>query len=207
MKVICDRGALVESLNLVSGVIVSRTPKPVLACVKLTASEDALQIVGTDLEVAVRLSTPRVEVEEPGEALIPADKLDQIVREIDRPHPHPRDRGRRRPYPRPGLATSRSSASPRPTSRPCPNSPAMPTSRSPPAELHRLISQTLFATARENSRYAINGVLLSARATSSPGRHRRPPPRPGTRPVQGQGRRSFRHRAHQGAEPAAAAVR
>ena len=28
------------------------------------------------------------------------------------------------------------------------------------ADLHRLIAQTLFATARENSRYAINGVLI-----------------------------------------------
>jgi len=81
MKVICDRGALVESLNLVGGVVVARTPKPVLTCVKLSASEGNLTLSATDLEVAVRLCTPRVEVQEPGEALIPADKLSQIVRE------------------------------------------------------------------------------------------------------------------------------
>jgi len=81
MKVICDRGALVESLGLVGGVVISRTPKPVLTCVKLTAGDDGLVLEATDAEVSIRLSTPRVEVAEPGEALIPADKLQQIVRE------------------------------------------------------------------------------------------------------------------------------
>ena len=42
MKVICDRGALVEALNLVGGVVVTRTPKPVLTCVKLAAADGEL---------------------------------------------------------------------------------------------------------------------------------------------------------------------
>src|SRR5690606_3377410 len=81
MKVICDRGALIESLNLVGGVVVARTPKPVLTMVKLTANEDGVSLAATDLEASVTLTTPRVQVDEPGEALIPADKFTQIVRE------------------------------------------------------------------------------------------------------------------------------
>lgn len=159
MKVICDRGALVESLGLVGGVVVSRTPKPVLTCVKLTAGNDGLVLEATDTEVSVRLSTPRVEVAEAGEALIPADKLQQIVRESIDPtltlhteqdvahivgqdskfkifgHP-PTD------FP----ATTEFSGDPDFTIN--------------AGDLHRLIAQTLFATARENSRYAINGVLV-----------------------------------------------
>ncbi|MDX1682359.1 MAG: DNA polymerase III subunit beta, partial [Phycisphaeraceae bacterium] len=81
MKIVCDRSALVESLNLVSGVVASRTPKPVLTCVQVKAEDDRVTLGATDLEVAVSLSTPRVEVEEAGEALILADKLNQIVRE------------------------------------------------------------------------------------------------------------------------------
>ena len=42
MKVICDRAELVDLLNLAGGVILSRTPKPVLQCVKLTVIEDTL---------------------------------------------------------------------------------------------------------------------------------------------------------------------
>ena len=60
MKVICDRGALVEALNLASGVVVSRTPKPVLQCVKLTATSDELAVAATDLEVALRVASTRI---------------------------------------------------------------------------------------------------------------------------------------------------
>ena len=81
MKVLCDRGALVDALNLVSGVVVSRTPKPVLRCVKLSAGEDGLTLAATDLEASVKVTTPRVEVEEAGEALVPCEKLNQIGRE------------------------------------------------------------------------------------------------------------------------------
>ena len=72
MKVICDRGALVELLNLVGAVVGTRTPKPAIRCVKLTAvagDQAALTLDATDLEVAVRLTTQSVEVQEPGEAL------------------------------------------------------------------------------------------------------------------------------------------
>ena len=85
MKAICDRGALLESLNMVNGVIVTRTPKPVLTCVKITAQNDALTLSATDLELAVRVTTPRVEIQEPGDALVPADKLRQIVSESTDP--------------------------------------------------------------------------------------------------------------------------
>src|SRR5262245_28521562 len=85
MKVICDRAALVDAVNVVGGVVVSRTPTPVLQCVKLTAAEGRLTLSATDLEVGLRLGVDQVEVQKPGEALIPADKLTQIVRACDDP--------------------------------------------------------------------------------------------------------------------------
>ncbi|MEQ9453918.1 MAG: DNA polymerase III subunit beta [Phycisphaeraceae bacterium] len=161
MKVICDRGALVEALNTVSGVVLSRTPKPVLRCVKLTAeaSPPMLTLVGTDTEVTVTLKTERIEVAEAGEALIPADKLGQIVREsID---------------PTIEIATDEESAViTGKDSRfkvfgyPVADFAAVPVFKGDAdfeigaSDLHRLIAMTIFATARENSRYAINGVLL-----------------------------------------------
>src|SRR5437870_38459 len=54
MKVICDRAALVDAVNIAGGVVVSRTPTPVLTCVKLTATEGQLSLAATDLEVGVR---------------------------------------------------------------------------------------------------------------------------------------------------------
>jgi DNA polymerase-3 subunit beta len=161
MKVICDRGALVESLSLVGGVVASRTPKPVLTCVKLIADADeaSLTLSGTDLEVAIRLSTPRVDVQEGGEALIPADKLSQIVRESTDPtltletdgdvaHITGQDSKFR---------IFGYSASEFP---PIPEFEGEPDYEISAAELHRLVAMTIFATARETSRYAINGVLF-----------------------------------------------
>jgi len=59
MKVICDRGALVEALGLAQSVVVSRTPKPVLTCVKLSADDGTLTLAATDLEAAVHLTVTR----------------------------------------------------------------------------------------------------------------------------------------------------
>lgn len=161
MKVICDRAALVEALNTVSGVVLARTPKPVLRCIKLTADDSPpkLTLVGTDTEVTVTLQTERIEVAEPGEALIPADKLGQIVREsID---------------PTIEIATDDESAViTGKDSRfkvfgyPVADFGSVPEFKGDAefeiaaGDLHRLLTMTLFATARENTRYAINGVLL-----------------------------------------------
>lgn len=159
MKVICDRGALVDALNTAGAAVVARTPKPVLTCVKLTATEGALTLDSTDLEVAIHLTIHQVEVAEPGETLIPADKLQSIVREsadatltieTDAEAAHVTG------------ADSHFKVF------------GYPVSEYPPvgafegdasfeiaaSEMVDLINRTLFATARENSRYAINGVLM-----------------------------------------------
>ncbi|MCX5661778.1 MAG: DNA polymerase III subunit beta [Planctomycetota bacterium] len=159
MKVICDRGALVEALNLISGVVVARTPKPVLACVKLVAADGTLSISATDLEVSVRISTARVEVQTPGSALILADKLSQIVRESVDPtltltveQDVAEIRGQDSRYKVFGYPVA--------DYPPVPEFTGEPHFLATAGDLHKLISQTIFATARENSRYAINGVLL-----------------------------------------------
>ena len=54
MKVICNRGALLEALIVAGNVVQARTPKPVLQCVKLTAADDRLTIAATDLEASIR---------------------------------------------------------------------------------------------------------------------------------------------------------
>jgi DNA polymerase III subunit beta len=159
MKVICDRGALVEMLNLVSGVIVTRTPKPVLTCVKLEAEGSTLTLSATDMEIALRVSSSKVDVQEPGEALIPADKFNQIVREsVDPTITFTREedtahiRGQDSHFKVFGY---------RPADfPPIPHFSGEADFEVSAADLHKLISQTIFATARENTRYAINGVLL-----------------------------------------------
>src|SRR5512133_1340512 len=81
MKVICNRGALLEALNVAGNVAASRTPKPALQCVKLTAADDRLILAAPDLEVAIRYADSQVQVEQTGEALLPANHFRDIVRE------------------------------------------------------------------------------------------------------------------------------
>ena len=81
MKAICNRGALLDALNLTGNVVAARTPKPVLQCLKLSVENNALTVAATDLEVAIRYRDEQVQIEQPGETLVPADKLRDIVRE------------------------------------------------------------------------------------------------------------------------------
>ncbi|MHC4991617.1 MAG: DNA polymerase III subunit beta [Planctomycetota bacterium] len=160
MKVICDRAALVDAVSLVGGVVVSRTPTPVLLCIKLTAEEGTLRLAATDLEVGLRMGVDQVDVEEAGEALVPADKLNQIVRACDDPtltldtDDHAMHiRGANSHFKVFGYD---------PKEAPAVRSfgDASVDCEVPAGRLRTLVQRTLFAAAAEHSRYAINGVLF-----------------------------------------------
>jgi DNA polymerase-3 subunit beta len=81
MKVKFNTAALQEALALVTSIVPSRTPKPILQCVRLQAESDNVRISGTDLEVGITCRVTQVEVEQEGDVVLPADKLVSIVRE------------------------------------------------------------------------------------------------------------------------------
>ncbi len=159
MKAICDRAGLVDLLNIVGPVALTRTPKAALTCVKITAGDGVLTLAATDLELAIWANTARVEVSEGGEALVPADKLSQIVREsadatltveVENNLMHIRGEG----------AHFQVFGQPPEDFPPLPQFTGNPDFEVEAGELQKLITQTIFATARETSRYAINGVLV-----------------------------------------------
>ncbi len=81
MKAKFNKVALQEALTLVTSIVPSRTPKPILQCIHITATEEAVSICATDLEVGISYNVTQVEVDSPGEAVVPADKIASIVRE------------------------------------------------------------------------------------------------------------------------------
>ena len=81
MKVNFNRASFSDALGLLAAVVPSRTPKPILRCVKISAEEKEVRIYGTDLEVGINCLVSEVEVEQVGEAVIPADRLTAVVRE------------------------------------------------------------------------------------------------------------------------------
>ncbi len=82
MKVICDREKLREGLSIANNVVPAKSTRPVLENVCLVATDDALELVGTDLEVSVRFRIEDVEVTDPGPAVIPARVTLDFVRDL-----------------------------------------------------------------------------------------------------------------------------
>jgi len=82
MKVLVERERLREALQVVSSVIPVKSTRPAIENVYLVATDSALELVGTDLEVAVRYKIEEVKVEDPGTALIPARVATDFVRDL-----------------------------------------------------------------------------------------------------------------------------
>lgn len=168
MKVICDRAALQEATNLAAGVVNPRSPRPQLACIRLTAKREGaggtLTLAATDAEISLRLTTDEVEVQEEGEALIPADKIRQIVAAQDSdPTLTLETDGEKTTIKGTGSRFLIYGFPPAdfPPIPDFPKAEAAADSFSASSEgFLQLIQRTIFSTARENSRYAINGVLL-----------------------------------------------
>ncbi len=163
MKVICDRLALVDAVNTASGIVASRTPTPVLKCLKLTASnaESAgLILTATDLEVGLRLGVAEVDVIEEGEAAIPADKLSQIARACDDPTLTIETEDHAIHIRGAGSHFKVFGYDPKEFPPVRDFSDATVDCEIKAGVLRTLITRTLFAAAVEHSRYAINGVLF-----------------------------------------------
>jgi DNA polymerase-3 subunit beta len=81
MKVNFTRDVLSDVLVLLTSIVPSRTPKPILRCVRITAADSEVRICATDLEVGINCLVSGVQVEEDGDVVVPTDRLAAIVRE------------------------------------------------------------------------------------------------------------------------------
>jgi len=159
MRVSFNRSALADALSLVVSVVPSRTPKPVLKCVRITAAGKEVRICATDLEVGLNHLISEVEVTREGEVVVDADRLSAIVREstddvlvFDAEGTTCQIRGADSHFTIYGQDPKQY-----PTVRTLADGEADLLLSLEQLQLG--IKQSLFATAKESSRYAINGVL------------------------------------------------
>lgn len=163
MKVTFNRSALAEALGLITSVVPSRTPKPILRCVRIATSGSDMRIYATNLELGLDYMVSEVEVDQEGEVVIEAERLAAIVREsadevlvlesgdttceIRGGDSHFTVYGQDpKQYPKvPSFGSGH------------------PDITISLEQLQAGIERCLFATARESSRYAINGVLWEAK--------------------------------------------
>lgn len=81
MKLSIARGALLDSLTVVTRALSSRTTLPILSGVLLSAGDGAVVLQATDLEISIRDSAP-ADVEQPGAAVVPGRLLADVVRKM-----------------------------------------------------------------------------------------------------------------------------
>ncbi len=81
MKVKFNKAAMQEALGLVSSIVPTRTPKPILQCLRMSAKGDTITLSATDAEVGISFCVRQVEIDSEGDIVIPAEKIASIVRE------------------------------------------------------------------------------------------------------------------------------
>jgi DNA polymerase-3 subunit beta len=81
MRAVCHREGLLSACQLVSAAIPARDVKPILKNLKAIAGDGRCTLMATDMEVGIRLDVCGLTIQEPGEAILPAKKLIDILRE------------------------------------------------------------------------------------------------------------------------------
>jgi len=81
MKIVYPRDQFFAGVSLVSSICSGKTTKPILQNMKFVAKKEELQILGTDLEIAMRYKLPGDGVIEEGEAVVSATRLLNIIKE------------------------------------------------------------------------------------------------------------------------------
>jgi DNA polymerase-3 subunit beta len=162
MKIMCDRVALHDALTATTAVIATRTPKPILQCIRVTAAKDELILTAYDQELGLRYHVKEVEVSKPGETLVPGERMAAIVREsadetlaIETEGDACHVRGSDSHFQIFGQDVRQFP--------PVPELEGEPDVRVGSGLLRSCIERTVFAAAKESTRYAINGVLWEKR--------------------------------------------
>src|SRR5262249_21113696 len=81
MRMVCHREGLLSACQLAGVAAATRDVKPILKNFKAIVGEGRCTLMATDLELGTRLEVRGVQVEEPGEAILPAARLTAILRE------------------------------------------------------------------------------------------------------------------------------
>ncbi len=164
MKATCEREKLLHAFQMAASVAPARSPKPILQNVKLSLTSDSAILMGTDLEVGVRVEVPGFSVEAPGSVVLPRDRFGKILSEssdeqlrIESDGHKVRVRGDRSEFQLP---------SENPDEFPSVLAFEAEKYHEMPARMFReVIRRTVYATDNESSRYALGGVLLELSAT------------------------------------------
>jgi DNA polymerase-3 subunit beta len=170
MRFTCERDDLYKAVQSISGVVASKGVHPVYESVQITADSESLTLQATDLEIGMKYRVPvsdALRVEQPGTAVVPAQRLGAICRELAKGEViFTWDAERRESSLQAGRGHFKLQG-PSPEDFPeIPEVGGVEEVSIPAGELRQMIKRTAFAAAKERMRYALNGLLLQVEGTS-----------------------------------------
>lgn len=159
MEFTVKQPALQKELEVLQGVVERKNTVPILGNVLLSADEEGLELMATDLEVSVR-SRAEASVKSPGGISVSARKLFEIVRLLPDDKVIIKDDGqnwvtvtcKKSRFRIMGLAKDDFPTLPSPGK--------MTMIKIPGAQLRRMTEKVIFAVTPDDSRFALNGALM-----------------------------------------------
>lgn len=158
MQFVCSRGTLTAALQIVAGVVPSRTTRDILKNIKLMVGGGRAILAGTDGEISIRHEIPEVATDSHGEALLPTARVLNILREMTDDEVKVEVTGDT-VWIRGGYSEFRLSAEDAADFPPIPEFDESDYHVVAAPALRTLIRRTIFATDVESTRYALGGVL------------------------------------------------
>ena len=157
MKARCKRKELLAAFGMVSGVVPTRSPKPILQNVKMVVDpEVGTTLMATDLEVGIRHKVYGVTAYEAGSVILPTNKMQSILSTTSDAEIDIETVGDklmvRSTYAKFDLPSEDASLFPE-----VPDFTATSYHVVAAADLRKLIRRTMFATDVESTRYALGG--------------------------------------------------
>ena len=160
MQFSVSKNALLKELNLLQGIVEKKSTIPILSNVLIeTVNDSTISLVATDLDVSLQTECA-AESSRPGSIVLQARKLFEIVRNL--PDAEINFAKEENDWVKIICASSEF----RIVGQAKEHFPSTPKAEKagvtiPAAVLHSLINRTVFAITQEESRYALNGALLS----------------------------------------------
>jgi len=163
MKITCEREKLLHVFQTAASVAPTRSPKPILQNVKMEVGAEGAILMATDLEVGIRVDLSGVEIQAPGDVVLPTQRFSQILRESPDEKLHLEADGRGTLVR--GERSEFRLPSENPEEFPVVSAFKEDKFHELPARFFReLVRRTVFATDNESSRYALGGVLIELTA-------------------------------------------
>lgn len=82
MKFVCAQEELSHFLQIVVRAIATKSTLPILTGILIETKEDKIRCVATDLEIAIEVNVPKVQIHNPGTVVLPGKTFVEIVRHL-----------------------------------------------------------------------------------------------------------------------------